>query len=140
MVDEQRAVRARLPGVVLGGTHLLPALLVPLVRVDLRGVTPAAQQLAQVPRGELGGERALVERLLEQAAYVDLVLGPDAYRSLTAAIDRVRPGWAAGTTSELAFHRTAPGNTSLMEVRGLAQVESASLDGTTALAPNAQSR
>ncbi len=37
----------------------------------------------------------------------------------------------AGVTAELALHRTAPGNTSLMEVRGLAQVEDASLDGTT---------
>ncbi len=37
----------------------------------------------------------------------------------------------AGVTAELAFHRTAPGNASLMEVRGLAQVEDASLDGTT---------
>ena len=37
----------------------------------------------------------------------------------------------SGTTSELAFHRTARGNTLLMEVRGLAQLEGASLDGTT---------
>ena len=37
----------------------------------------------------------------------------------------------AGTASELAFHRTGRGNASLMEVRGLAQVEDASLDGTT---------
>ena len=34
-------------------------------------------------------------RLLEQAAYVDLVLGPDAYRALPEAIARVRPGWAS---------------------------------------------
>ena len=37
----------------------------------------------------------------------------------------------AGTTSELAFHRTPRGNTLLMEVRGLAQLEDVSLDGTT---------
>ncbi len=31
--------------------------------------------------------------LLERAPYVDLVLGPDAYRGLPSAIRRVRPGW-----------------------------------------------
>ncbi|HUH13643.1 MAG TPA: MiaB/RimO family radical SAM methylthiotransferase [Longimicrobiales bacterium] len=33
------------------------------------------------------------ETLLEQAPYVDLVLGPDAYRALPAAVARVRPEW-----------------------------------------------
>ena len=36
----------------------------------------------------------LGERLLAQAAYVDLVLGPDAYRALPEAIARVRPDWS----------------------------------------------
>lgn len=34
----------------------------------------------------------LGKRLLDQAAYVDLVLGPDAYRGLPEVLDRVRPG------------------------------------------------
>ncbi len=37
----------------------------------------------------------------------------------------------AGASSEVAFHRTGRGNASLMEVRGLAQVEDVSLAGTT---------
>jgi tRNA-2-methylthio-N6-dimethylallyladenosine synthase len=36
----------------------------------------------------------LGERLLEQAAYVDLVLGPDAYRAIPEAIQRIRPAWS----------------------------------------------
>ncbi|HSJ15252.1 MAG TPA: MiaB/RimO family radical SAM methylthiotransferase [Longimicrobiales bacterium] len=38
----------------------------------------------------------LGEKLLTQAAYVDLVLGPDAYRQLPEAIARVRPEWGVG--------------------------------------------
>ena len=41
----------------------------------------------------------LGERLLAQAGYVDLVLGPDAYRGLPAALDRVRPGILAATAT-----------------------------------------
>ncbi len=38
----------------------------------------------------------LGERLLEQAPYVDLVMGPDGYRSLPDALARVRPQLAEG--------------------------------------------
>ena len=39
----------------------------------------------------------LGEQLLARAAYVDLVLGPDAYRALPQAIARVRPQWGVAT-------------------------------------------
>lgn len=38
--------------------------------------------------------------LLERAPYVDLVLGPDAYRGLPEAIRQVRPGWTTKTAAE----------------------------------------
>jgi tRNA-2-methylthio-N6-dimethylallyladenosine synthase len=38
--------------------------------------------------------------LLERAPYVDLVLGPDAYRGLPSAIRRVRPEWDATVATE----------------------------------------
>jgi len=51
-------------------------------------------------------------KLLERAAYVDLVLGPDVYRGLPEAIARVRPAWptAPATTPSppAAARRTLP--------------------------------
>jgi tRNA-2-methylthio-N6-dimethylallyladenosine synthase len=40
----------------------------------------------------------LGDALLEKAAYVDLVMGPDAYRGLPEALDRLRPGLADSAT------------------------------------------
>ncbi|HUE76349.1 MAG TPA: MiaB/RimO family radical SAM methylthiotransferase, partial [Longimicrobiales bacterium] len=56
----------------------------------------------------------LGEDLLERAPYVDLVMGPDGYRGLPAALARVRPGLApagAGRGAGAAGPRTPPGST-----------------------------
>jgi len=52
----------------------------------------------------------LGERLLEQAAYVDLVMGPDGYRSLPEALGRLRadhPGARAGSGASATASATA---------------------------------
>ena len=48
VVDEQGARVVRLARVVAGGAHQGAALLVPLLGVDVRGIPPAAQEVAQV--------------------------------------------------------------------------------------------
>lgn len=49
--------------------------------------------------------------LLEQAPYVDLVMGPDAYRTLPEQLDRIRRGEAPdGETSDAAAAAPAPGD------------------------------
>ena len=53
------------------------------------------------------------QTLLEQAPYVDLVLGPDAYRALPDAVARVRPDWgiAGGGGAEAEPQADAPQTT-----------------------------
>jgi tRNA-2-methylthio-N6-dimethylallyladenosine synthase len=47
-------------------------------------------------------------RLLEQASYVDLVMGPDAYRTLPETIGRIRPDHAAPASAPAAVRRALP--------------------------------
>jgi tRNA-2-methylthio-N6-dimethylallyladenosine synthase len=44
-------------------------------------------------------------RLLEQASYVDLVMGPDAYRTLPETLGRLRPGFTPDTAAGAASQR-----------------------------------